>query len=237
MGVLIDVTKNFMASNPRRANWLQAHLSEDLAERLGQKRALERFRVASSSIPAYQAHLKAHDVDVSGIKDFASFTSVPTIDKRSYLLPNRTHFERLAIGGGLGTCHTVSRTSGSSGEPIYWPRNAEQEVSTVMGMHALWVDAFGIDTRSTLVIDCFDLGMWTGGEFAADMARQIARKSKGMLMVATPGSDIDETVRVVLDLGHRFDQLLPSRAIPRSSRSSWTAGKRRVSTGGAFASA
>lgn len=182
-------------------------MPEALAEKLGRRKALRLFREASTRVPAYGAFLDSHGVDVASIDDFASFTTLPLIDKHNYLIPHRTRPADLCVGGRLGAYHAVSRSSGHSGEPLYLPRNVRQEISAMRGLEAIWANFWGAQERSTLVLICFDLGMWIAGEMSADMSRQLAKKH-GSTTITTPGSDIDESVAVIRNLAREYEQTI-----------------------------
>lgn len=207
MSALGNKLQDLIASDPRRAAWVSRRMPEHLGRRIGQRKAMGLFREASSSIPAYRAVLDAHGVDPATIKDFDDFQTLPLIDKESYVMPNRERFEDMCVGGTLDHCHAIARSSGTTGQPVYWPRTVRQELSAQRGLESMWVNFFGIDDLSTLVLICFDMGMWTGGELAADLTREMAKKDR-VMMVATPGSDLDETLAAVRHTSHKFQQTL-----------------------------
>jgi phenylacetate-CoA ligase len=207
MGALGNTIQDLLTSNPHRSAWLSRRMPEGLAEKMGRRKVLGLFAEASRTVPAYRRFLESHGVDPRAIKDFEGFRSLPLIDKHNYLVPNRGRSEDFCAGGNVSAFHTVSRSSGSSGEPIYLPRNARQEVITGRGLESMWVAFWDIHRRTTLLLVCYDMGMWVAGEMSADLSREMAKKHPGMT-VATPGSDIAETLAVIRDLAHGYQQTI-----------------------------
>jgi phenylacetate-CoA ligase len=208
MSAISDSIQDLVQSNPRRADWVQRRMPEALAWRLGRRKALSIFRSASSEVAAYRAVLKENTVDPRTIRDFESFQTLPIIDKQSYLMPNRHRLEDLCLGGDVTRFYAIGRSSGYSGEPLYWPRIIAQENVITNGFEMLIGVLHHASEMSTLVVICFDLGMWVGGEIAAHAARQIAKMSRYSMTVVTPGSDIEETLAVIRDLGPKYEQTL-----------------------------
>ncbi len=208
MGALADFAQNKMQSNPRRADWFQRHLSEGLAERLGQRKAMGVFREASTESAAYRRFLAERNVDPGSIRTFDDFRALPMTDKATYVMPNRERLEDLVVGGSVTEYYAIGRSSGYSGEALFWPRTVQQETSITAGMEMLVVTFRNSDRVSTLLIVCFDLGMWVGGEMAAHAARTIAKKPGYRMSATTPGSDIDETLAVVRNLSHKYEQTM-----------------------------
>jgi len=207
VSLFANLAQDLIASDPRRSAWVSSRMPEPLAEKLGRRKALHLFREASTNVPAYRAFLDARGVDAAKITDFAAFQALPLIDKENYLVPHRTRPADLCVGGRLGAYHAVSRSSGYSGEPLYLPRNERQETAAMRGLEMVWANFFGADRRSTLVLICFDLGMWIAGEMAADVSRELAKKH-GSLTITTPGSDVDESIAVIRNLAHEYEQIV-----------------------------
>jgi phenylacetate-CoA ligase len=207
MGAVADFAQNLMQSNPRRADWFQRHLSEGTAERLGRRKAMGLFHEASTKVAAYRRFLAEHGVDPTAVRSFDDFQALPMPDKSNYLVPNRERLEDLVIGGKITDYYAIGRSSGYSGEPLFWPRTIQQEKSIAAGLEMLVVTFRNADRIPTLLVVCFDLGMWVGGEMAAHSARTIAKK-RHPITATTPGSDIDETLAVVRNLSHMYEQTM-----------------------------
>ena len=207
MSRLGDHVQGWVLSNPRRGGWLSRTLPESVSEKMGRSKVMRIFREASESVPAYRAFLESKNVDPTAVRDYEAFQTLPLMDKQSYLIPFQDTPEKLCVGGRLDACYAITRSSGTTGHPIYWPWNEKQDASTTRAMETMWVNFWDVDKASTLIIICFDLGMWGAGEMGAQVARVVARKH-GHISVATPGSNIDATLETISHLAHNYEQIL-----------------------------
>jgi phenylacetate-CoA ligase len=167
----------------------------------GRTNAESLFRDVATSVPAYRAFLAEHGVDPAT----TDWAAIPLLTKENYL--RRHPLPHLCRGGTLDAADTVAVSSGSSGQPTVWPRSVVDELVVARRFeHALHA-SFRADERSTLVVVCFALGNWVGGMYTAAACRHLAAKGYP-LTVATPGNNLDEILRVVAELGPRFDQVV-----------------------------
>ncbi len=145
-------------------------------------------------------------MDPASIRTYEDFRDLPLIDKRSYLLANQDDLERLCVGGTLEASHTIARSSGFTGDPLYWPRAQRQDEMAKRSAEVMYVDFWDMDRVPSLLVICFDLGMWIAGELSAHASREIAMKGYP-ITVTTPGSNLVDALGVVQRLGHRFGQV------------------------------
>jgi phenylacetate-CoA ligase len=99
----------------------------------------------------------------------------------------------------------VAVSSGSTGQPAFWPRSALHEIDVAVRFEQVFCDSFRAQERSTLAVVCFALGNWVGGLFTTSCCWHLARKGYP-LMVATPGNNKAEIFRVVRELSPHFEQ-------------------------------
>ena len=118
---------------------------------------------------------------------------------QAYPLPER------CLGGSLQGSSRVAVSSGSTGQPTFWPRSAAYELDVAVRFEQVFHDSFRTHERSTLAIVCFALGNWVGGMFTTSCCWQLAQKGYQML-VATPGNNKAEIFRVVRELSPHFEQ-------------------------------
>ena len=206
MGVLGNVMSDFMTVDPRRNGWFTTRAPASFWAKKGRQRAMDIFRSASRDVAAYRDFLAAQGVEASRVRTHEDFVKLPTIDKRSYLLANQARIETMCLGGSLRASHSIARSSGFSGDPIYWPRLERQDEMAKRSAEALYVNFWDMDRISTLVVICFDLGMWITGEMSAHASRNIAMKDYP-ITITTPGSNLEDALEVVQHLGPRFDQV------------------------------
>jgi phenylacetate-CoA ligase len=191
---------------------LQSFLSTPLEEQLshlGAKSAessmVELFHSVSSTVPAYQAFLQEHCLEPAAIQTFEDFQKLPLVTKKNYIL--RHPLTDLCRNGELEQCDMIAVSSGSTGNPTFWPRFLTDELQIATRFEQIFRDSFGADNRPTLAVICFSLGTWVGGMFTTNCCRWLA--SKGYpITVVTPGNNQQEVFRVVQELGPAFEQVV-----------------------------
>jgi phenylacetate-CoA ligase len=169
------------------------------------ERALALFRDVAGSVPAYGAFLAEHGVDPASIRTADDFSCLPLTTKEGYL--RRHTLAELCRGGTIEGSDMVAVSSGSTGEPTVWPRFLTDELAVATRFEQVFHDSFEADRRSTLAVVCFALGTWVGGMYTAACCRHLAAKGY-RIMVVTPGSNRDEILRVVGELGPAFEQVV-----------------------------
>ncbi len=191
---------------------LQNFLSTPLEEQLshpGSKRAessmLDLFYSVSATVPAYQTFLQDHSIDPASIQTFEDFQKLPLVTKKNYIL--RHSLPTLCRNGALEQCDMIAVSSGSTGNPTFWPRFLTDELQIATRFEQIFRDSFGAEQRRTLAVICFSLGTWVGGMFTTNCCRWLA--SKGYpITVVTPGNNQQEIFRVVQELGPAFEQVV-----------------------------
>jgi len=196
----------------RTLSALETFLSTPLDTTLGRHTAaspevaaLEVFQSMATTVPAYRAFLAEHHVDPAAIRSFADFQRLPLTTKANYL--TRHSLTDLCREGRLDHCDMIAVSSGSTGQPTFWPRFLTDELAITTRFEQIFHDSFSADTRRTLAVICFALGTWVGGMYTANCCRYLA--SKGYpITVITPGNNKGEILRVVRELGPTFDQVV-----------------------------
>ncbi|HMQ32596.1 MAG TPA: hypothetical protein PKD53_17825 [Chloroflexaceae bacterium] len=167
--------------------------------------ALELFHAAARRVPAYAAFLAEHGVDPAAVATAEDFARLPRVSKQSYL--SRHPLADLCWDGELTGCDMVAVSSGSTGRPTFWPRRLGDELQIATRFEQVFRDSFGADRRRTLAVVCFALGTWVGGMFTASCCRYLAARGYPITVV-TPGSNKEEILRVVTELGPAFEQVV-----------------------------
>ena len=122
--------------------------SKQLAEEVAQR--------AQKVVPAYKRFLED-----KGLKPGEPFERLPQSDKESYALAYP--FEEL-LADDYEEMLAIYSSSGSSGNPFYWPTLKSNRRSVTAGTRSLLEDWFAIDRKKTLAIVGLSLGSWRGGE-------------------------------------------------------------------------
>lgn len=167
--------------------------------------ALALFHRVAATVPAYRAFLAEQGIAPAAVQTFADFQALPPLTKENYI--RRYPLADLCRDGCLETCDMVAVSSGSTGEPTFWPRFLTDEMEVTWRFEQVLHDSFHADTRRTLAVVCFALGTWVGGMYTAACCRQIAAKGYP-LTVVTPGNNKEEILRVVRHLGSAFEQIV-----------------------------
>jgi len=173
----------------------------------GALRALNLFKTAASDIPAYRKYLKEHEFDPESVRDIGDFISIPPTSKTDYL---RKHKRADLCWDGKMNDHgwTISTTSGSTGEPFYFPRTSDQDKQYALTAELYLRNQFKIHERSTLYIVAFPMGAWIGGLFTYEAIKRVAERGKYALSVITPGINKLEVIKAVQNLGKDFEQII-----------------------------
>jgi len=197
----------------RAARALSAHdlfVHGDLSQVLERHATLEPeqhllalFERTRTGVPAYAAFLAQQGVDATQIRSLEDFRTLPPTTKENY--HHRFPLADRCRAGDLTTSDMIAASSGSTGEPTFWPRCSTDELAVTARFEQVFRDSFSADTRRTLAVVCFPLGTWVGGMFTASCCRHLA--SKGYpLTVVTPGNQKAEIFRVLRALGPMFEQ-------------------------------
>ena len=167
--------------------------------------ALARFHEVAATVPAYPTFLAEHGVDPIAVRTFDDLRGVPPVTKANYVL--RYPLAQRCRGGRLEACDMIAVSSGSTGQPTFWPRFLTDELAVARRFEQVFHDSFAAAERRTLAVVCFALGTWVGGMFTASCCRHLAMKGYP-LTVITPGNNKEEIFRVVTELGPSFDQVV-----------------------------
>lgn len=148
--------------------------------------ALKLFQTSAKKIPAYQAFLKAKNVDPKMVRAETDFTQcVPITHKSNYIL-KYPEAQRLST---QDQWRPLYASSGSSGTPTFWhlgKRSAEYGFSV---HENLFRHGFGIlPSEPTLLVVCFGMGIWIAGTFTAQAGFYLAEKGWRVATI-TPGLD------------------------------------------------
>ncbi|MEI9938248.1 MAG: phenylacetate--CoA ligase family protein [Pseudomonadota bacterium] len=197
----------------RAAQALSAHdlfIHTDLSQQLQEHATteptphlLELFERTRATVPAYAVFLAENGVDSAPIRSLEAFRQLPLTTKANY--HHRHPLAARCRAGDLSSSDMIAASSGSTGEPTFWPRFFTDELEVAARFEQVFRDSFAADTRRTLAVVCFPLGTWVGGMFTAGCCRHLATKGYPLSLV-TPGNQKAEIFRVVRALGPLFEQ-------------------------------
>ena len=173
----------------------------------GAGRALQQFYAMAHRVPAYKDFLKSHDFSPTSVKSIADFARIPAIDKDNYL--RKYPKEMLCWDGEFSHGQwVISTTSGSTGQPYYFPREHSQDWQYAITAELYLRSNFQIHQKSTLYIVAFPMGAWIGGLFTYEALKIVAEHGGYELSIITPGIHKQEVINAVKQLGGSFDQII-----------------------------
>ena len=164
---------------------------------------LTLFHRTAETVPAYRDFLAAHGIQSETVTTFADFQRLPLMTKPDYM--QAYTLAQRCENGSLTTCDRIAVSSGSTGQPTFWPRSLRHELDIAVRFEQVFRDSFRAHERRTLAIVCFALGNWVGGLFTTSCCWHLSQKGYP-LMVATPGNNKDEIFRIVRALSPEYEQ-------------------------------
>jgi len=81
---------------------------------------LQLFQQVVTTVPAYQRFLAQYYQSIPNIQTLEDFQTLPLITKENYL--RQYSLSELCRHGQLETCDLIAVSSGSTGNPTFWPR-------------------------------------------------------------------------------------------------------------------
>lgn len=173
--------------------------------RKAQERSLFLFKEVAERVPAYRDFLKKNKIKPIQIKTYNDFQKVPPVTKKNYL--RQYPLKDLCWDGSLKDSLVFTATSGSTGEPFYFPRNIALEYESSI-YHEMFLrnDPNGRN-KSTLVVVSFGMGVWIGGTITFRAFQQIAERGYPVSII-TPGINKKEIFEGLKRLGGKFDQVI-----------------------------
>lgn len=119
-------------------------------------KVLALFHRCAAEVPAYRRFLESRGINPAAITSYPAFQVLPLMNKANYMqaypLPER------CFGGTLIGSSRVAVSSGSTGQPTFWPRSANHEVDVAVRFEQVFHDSFSAHEHSTLAVVCFALG-------------------------------------------------------------------------------
>lgn len=174
-------------------------------EKIRVKKSLALFKAAAIHVPAYKKFLKSNGVNSTTVKTWKDFLRVPLVSRSNYLW--KYPLESLCWGGTLKQSIVFTSTSGSTGAPFYFPRNIVLDGQSAL-MHEYFLkNDITSSSRTTLVVDCFGMGVWIGGLLTYSAFNQLSTRGYP-LSILTPGINKKEIFEGIRNLKNKYDQII-----------------------------
>lgn len=170
---------------------------------LGKKQVDKLIKFTIRTTPAYRKFLKDNGVDYKKINGFEDFSKLPVMDKNNYL----RKYDYLSLFPYNDLYKTkISATSGSSGEPFYFPRSDVHDLKHIYTFEIFLKNQFEIDKRKSLVIIGFGLGIWIGGIINFKTFEFLSKKYK--ISIIPIGVNKDLILKSINKYHEYFDQII-----------------------------
>jgi phenylacetate-CoA ligase len=201
----ISTAADYLAANVTELEQRWAARSDEEWERAGAAAAVRLFRQAASRVPAYASFLCDHGVDVAGIQTPADFALVPATTKSTYV--DAYPLCSRMWDGDVGTAALVHASSGTTGEPYYWPCGTEELARSAVLYELVFTRGYGCGSGRSLLLVCFGMGTWVAGSYTAAAATLLRHKGVRVTTV-TPGYNKAESLALLSRLAPEFDRVV-----------------------------
>ncbi len=171
----------------------------------GTKDALKLFHLASQRIPAYKDFLQKNNIKPSAIRTYADFQQVPYTDKKNYI--SQYKLAELCWGGDLSGLNYIVSSSGTSGEPFFWPRGSRQDLVSAQVYADVFNALFDLDDQPSLIINSYGQGSWIAGTELYNTVRLLGQKQRNMTVI-NPGIEIELAVMQIQALAALYAKVV-----------------------------
>ena len=184
---------------------LQSYKTKSSAywQRVEQYHALQTFKEAVKTVPAYRTFLKSNKIKAQAIRDYRDFLVLPYINKKNYF--HVYEHEELVKNNFFETESLVmTSTSGSTGQPTYFPRT-----SAIDWQYSVLAEFFlnNGPKGSTLVVNCFGMGVWVGGVITYQAFRDAGLRGYPVTIIS-PGINKKEIFHSLRELAPHFKNVI-----------------------------
>ena len=168
-------------------------------------KSLELFKKAVAEVPAYKAFLKSRGFKASEVKEISDFANVPLTSKKTYL----QNYDRreLMWPESVQAPTWYCSTSGSTGEPYYFPRDDNLAWQASQIAEEFLINSSHGQSRTLLLIG-FGMGVWIGGTFSIRQFEIAAERMKAPLSILPVGYNKPEMFKALKKLAPEYEQTI-----------------------------
>ena len=188
----------------RKANEEKKNADGAVLGKRADTKVVKLFQKIAHTVPAYKDFLKKAKIDPTKIISIAAFKEVPHTSKENYVLkyPLADRVPR----GDISAIKVVASSSGSTGDPVFWPRGIAQERAAHAYHDEIYTENFLMDKKSTLAIIAFPFGVYVSGIATALPSFAFAQKHK--TTIVTAGLNKEGILGVMKEFSLLFRQTL-----------------------------
>ena len=172
--------------------------------KLGEKNVLRLANFVLNSTPAYKKFLLDSGLNYKKISKIEDFLNLPSINKDNYL--RKYNYLDLFPYRDITITSTVSATSGSTGEPFYFPRGQNLDDQGLYSIELALLNQWDIDKLNNLIIIGFGLGIWIGGLHHYYIYTKLNDKYK--ITIAPIGTSKETIFKLFKNLASFYDQII-----------------------------
>lgn len=196
---------HFHAFDIARFEKLLREKGEDFWQRAGERRALRVFHETAERVPAYKDFLKKQRVRHEKIKTIQDFKQVPFTDKKNYI--SAYPLKKRCWDGEITATDLITVSSGTTGEPTFWPRGGFQEFEAAITHELIYRYLFEIDKYKTLLLIGFPMGVYVSGVATLLPSWLTADKQYDVTMMSV-GNNKSEMLRAVKHVSEHYQQVV-----------------------------
>lgn len=174
-------------------------------EKKGEGMALKLFLYCAKHVPAYKKMLEREGINPKQVKTIKQFKELPLLNKSGYL--RKFKYNELFPNGTVPIGTTISATSGSTGEPFFFPRDEAHDTYYSKMLETLFTNQWEADVRRTLCLVGFGLGIWIGGVFTYKNLNALVQRGYP-LTVAPVGLNIPMLIKTFQAFARHYDQII-----------------------------
>ena len=164
------------------------------------------FQAAARRVPAYKDFLRKNRVNPEKIKTFKDFELVPPINKENYL--KKFPLQKLVWDGSIKKPLVFTATSGSTGEPFYFPRSHQLDWESSI-VHQLFLEnGFREDKGPVLIIIGFGMGVWIGGLITYKAFEIAGHRGNYPISILTAGINKKEILSALKEIAPNYNQVI-----------------------------
>ncbi|RAP33807.1 hypothetical protein DID75_00785 [Candidatus Marinamargulisbacteria bacterium SCGC AG-410-N11] len=180
-------------------------LPESYHEILANQNLFKLTNYCINNVKAYKSFLSEKNFNLSKITSLDEFKLLPPIPK-SYVSENQIN--DLVPASRLNEIITFSSTSGTTGSPVFFPREEIHDIQNMFATEIYLTSQFQVHKKKTLAILGFGLGIWIGGMITFKALYNIASSNKYPLTVVPTGLNLQTIVTTISRLQDQYDQII-----------------------------
>jgi len=169
------------------------------------KEKLQIFKETYEKVPAYKKFLKTQGWR-GNVKTETDFMRLPSMTKANYL--RKYPLPEVVMDGSLAKPLVLTSTSGSTGDPFYFPRTEliDEEYSYIL--ERFLSEGGSKKKEPTLVLICFGMGVWIGGVISYQAFETASRRSNLPVSIITPGINKTEIIKALKIMAPNYTNLI-----------------------------